>query len=311
MEPSYYKRFSRFLKERFGGPVYRVCIDAGLTCPNRDGTLGYGGCAYCTPGGSWRKPETDSVTGQVRLEKERVRRRYGARKFIAYFQAHTNTYAPVDMLRRLYDAALTENDIVGLVVGTRPDCIDEERLELLASYRERGMYVLIEYGLQSAHDRTLELIERGHDSKTFHDAVQKTKGYGIDVGAHVIIGLPNEEAADIRETADFLSLLPIDLLKIHNLNIVSGTKMARWYREGAVSPLLLEEYAELVVDFLERTRPEVCIDRLVAESDPALLIAPRWPLNKQRAIRAINECFSRRDSYQGKCRQGIGTRPVS
>jgi radical SAM protein (TIGR01212 family) len=296
------------MKERFGCPVYRVCIDAGFSCPNRDGTLGYGGCAYCTPGGSWRKPDTASVTGQVRLEKQRVQRRYGAKKFIAYFQAYTNTYAPVDMLQRLYDAAITENGIVGLVVGTRPDCMDEERLALLSSYKKRGLYVLIEYGLQSANDKTLDLIERGHDSKTFFDAVLKTKERGIDVGAHVIIGLPKEGERDIKETADFLSLLPIDLLKIHNLNIVSGTKMAEWYREGTVSPLSLEEYAELAVDFLERTRPEVCIDRLVAESDPALLIAPKWPLNKQRAIRAVNECFSRRKSYQGIRRQDVGAR---
>ena len=298
------------MKERFGCSVYRVCIDAGLTCPNRDGTLGYGGCAFCTPGSSWRKPGTASITGQVRLEKERVRRRYGARRFISYFQAHTNTYAPLDMLKRLYDAALIDNDVVGLVVGTRPDCIDEERLELLSMYRERGLYVLAEYGLQSANDKTLALINRGHNSKTFSDAVLKTKEYGIDVGVHVIIGLPGEDARDIGETADFLSVLPIDLLKIHNLNIVSGTKMAEWYHEGSVSPLSLEEYAEQVVDFLERTGPEVCIDRLVAESDPALLIEPKWAMKKTPAIRAINDCFSRRGSYQGMRRKGDRLRMV-
>jgi len=300
MESSFYRKFSGYLKDRFGSRVYRVCIDAGFSCPNRDGTLGRNGCCYCTPGGSWRKQDTSSIKQQVRLEKKRVKNRYGAERFLAYFQAYTNTYAPVDVLKRVYDAAVIgDSDIVGLVIGTRPDCIDTEKLELISSYRKRGLFVLIEYGLQSANDRTLELIGRGHNSRVFADAVLRTREHGIGVGVHVIIGLPGEGNDDIRATARFLAELPIDLLKIHNLNIVEGTLAQRWYHDGTVSPLSLDEYAGLVVDFLERTDPEVTVDRLVAESDPSLLIEPRWSLQKQHVLQKINDCFRERRSFQG------------
>ena len=300
MESSFYRKFSGYLKDRFGSRVYRVCIDAGFSCPNRDGTLGRNGCCYCTPGGSWRKQDTSSIKQQVRLEKKRVKNRYGAERFLAYFQAYTNTYAPVDVLKRVYDAAVIgDSDIVGLVIGTRPDCIDTEKLELISSYRKRGLFVLIEYGLQSANDRTLELIGRGHNSRVFADAVLRTREHGIGVGVHVIIGLPGEGNDDIRATARFLAELPIDLLKIHNLNIVEGTLAQRWYHDGTVSPLSLDEYAGLVVDFLERTDPEVTVDRLVAESDPSLLIEPRWSLKKQHVLQKINDCFRERRSFQG------------
>jgi len=300
MESLFYRRFSGYLKDRFGSRVYRVCIDAGFSCPNRDGTLGRNGCCYCTPGGSWRKQDTSSIEEQVRLEKKRVKNRYGAERFLAYFQAYTNTYAPVDVLKRVYDAAVIgDSDIVGLVIGTRPDCIDTEKLELISSYSKRGLFVLIEYGLQSANDRTLELIGRGHNSRVFADAVLRTREHGIGVGVHVIIGLPGEGMDDIRATAHFLAELPVDLLKIHNLNIVEGTLAQRWYHDGTVSPLSLDEYAGLVVDFLERTDPEVAVDRLVAESDPSLLIGPKWSLQKQHVIRKINECFRERRSFQG------------
>jgi radical SAM protein (TIGR01212 family) len=307
MKASFYRRFSVFLAEQFGSKVYRICIDAGFSCPNRDGTLSREGCAYCAPGGSWRTGEAGSIAEQVRREKERVKRRYRAEKFLAYFQPYTNTYAPADVLRSMYDAAgLGENGIVGIIIGTRPDCIDQERLELISSYRKRGLFVMVEYGLQSANDRTLELIGRGHTSQSFAEAVHMTKQYGIMVGAHIIIGLPKETKKDMRHTARFLSHLPVDLLKIHNLNIVEGSRMALWYRERKVAPLSLDEYAELAVDFLERTDPEVTIDRLVAESDPAVLIEPRWSLEKQHAIGRINECFRTRGSCQGILYNGAG-----
>ena len=288
------------MQEQFGARVYRICIDAGFSCPNRDGTLSRQGCAYCAPGGSWKKPDTDSITEQVQREKERVRRRYGAQLFLAYFQAYTNTYAPVKALREVYETAgLGEKGTVGLIIGTRPDCIDHEKLELISSYRKKGLFVMVEYGLQSSNDRTLELIGRSHTSQAFADAVCITKELGIMVGAHVIIGLPGEGRGDIHATARFLAALPVDLLKIHNLNIVKGARMAKWYWEGKVAPLSLDEYSELTVDFLERTNPQVTIDRLVAESDPAILIAPKWSLEKQHALRKINECFKKRGSCQG------------
>jgi len=302
MDKGYYRKFSQYLKERFGGKVYRICLDAGFTCPNRDGTAGWGGCAYCSERGSWNPSgNRESLKVQVHREIERVTRRYRARKYIAYFQAYTNTYAPVETLRKLYDSVISDNkDIVGLAIGTRPDCIDREKLELIASFRSRGLEVWIEYGLQSAHDATLKRIGRGHTVGQFKDAVIETARYDIQVYAHVILGLPGENKDYMINTAQFLAGLPVSGIKIHNLNIVEGTRMAEWYRKGKVAPLRLEEYADCVVDFLERTDPEVVIARLVADSDPDFLIEPKWSLDKPTALGKIVNRFKERESYQGR-----------
>ncbi len=299
---NYYRSFSSYLKDKFGEKVYRISLDAGFTCPNRDGTLGYGGCAYCSPLGSWnRNLARMTLDDQVKDGKERVKRRYGAKKFIAYFQAYTNTYAPVEELKRIYDSVLLKSDdFVGLAIGTRPDCIDDEKLEMISEYKKMGYEVWIEYGLQSSNEKTLKLINRGHGVDVFIDAVKNTKMYGILVATHVIIGLPGEGRKDIMETAKLVSSLPIDGLKLHNLNIVKGTLMEKWYRKGRVKELSLEEYSNLVVDFLEIISPEVVIQRLIAESPKDILIAPFWPLDKSRAIDFINETFKERKSYQGK-----------
>jgi radical SAM protein (TIGR01212 family) len=297
-----YRAYSQYLRERFGECVYRICLDAGFGCPNRDGTIGRGGCVYCQDRGSWGgggRPRP--LEEQIRIEKERVRTRYGARLFIAYFQAHTNTHAPAPTLRKIYDAAVEgDREIVGLAIGTRPDCIDREKLELIASYRNGNREVWIEYGLQSAHDETLELIGRGHDVQSFTDAVQLTREYGIGVFAHLIIGLPGEGRSRLLETAEYLAGLPIDGVKLHNLNIIRGTPLEEWMREGRISPLPLEEYAERVVDFLERTSPDVVVARLTADTAPGLLIAPLWSLDKGEALRRIRQTFDRRSTYQGR-----------
>jgi radical SAM protein (TIGR01212 family) len=288
--------------ERFGEKVYRVCIDAGFTCPNQDGTLGTGGCAYCSECGSWAKRgETQPIEEQIRHEKKRVSKRYGATKYIAYFQAFTNTYAPAAQLKMIYDSVLLQDgDFVGVAIGTRPDCIDTEKLEVIASYKRAGLDVWMEYGLQSAHDSTLSLIGRGHDVRRFTQAVMETRSFDLNVLAHVIIGLPGEGRVHNVETAEYLSRLPIDGLKLHNLNIVRGTRMADWYREGRVQPLSLDEYAHRVVDFLERIAPEVVIARLTADTPEDLLIAPNWSRNKPAALERIQEAFAQRQSYQGK-----------
>ncbi len=299
---NYYRSFSSYLKEKFGEKVYRISLDAGFTCPNRDGTLGYGGCAYCSPPGSWnRNLARMTLDEQVKEGKERVKRRYGAKKFIAYFQAYTNTYAPVEELKRIYDSVLLKsNDFVGLAIGTRPDCIDDEKLEMISEYKKMGYEVWIEYGLQSANEETLKLINRGHGVDIFIKAVRNTRKYGILIATHIIIGLPGEGREDIINTAKLISSLPIDGLKLHNLNIVKGTLMEKWYRKGKVKAISLEEYSNLVVDFLEIISPEVVIQRLIAESPKDILIAPLWPINKSRAINFINETFKKRKSYQGK-----------
>lgn len=288
-----------------------MCLDGGFTCPNRDGHLGRGGCAYCSPVGSWRtgggnmpegRPDAPpSLEQQARREIERVSRRYGARRYIAYFQAYSGTYAEPRTLRRLYDRALgVSPDVVALAVGTRPDCVDSEKLDLLASYRERGYLVWVEYGLQSACDRTLERIGRGHDSRCFAEAARLTAERGIGVFAHVIAGLPGEGTREFRHTADFLATLPVQGVKLHNLNILRGTRMARWYREGRVRPLAMDRYADMVVDFLERTNPRVVVARLVADAPKDLLLAPPWSVRKQEVTGCILRRFRERETEQGR-----------
>jgi len=301
MQNVYYRTFSQYLRERFGQKIYRVCLDAGFSCPNRDGTLGVHGCAYCADYGSWNGNENrESLERQVELEIRRVSRRYGARKYIAYFQAYTNTYASTDRLKEIYDSVLEARDyFVGLAIGTRPDCIDEEKLQMIASYKKKGLEVWIEYGLQSANDETLKKIGRGHGVRDFQKAVLMTARHDILVTAHVIIGLPEETRSDIITTARFLADLPIHGLKIHNLNIVSGTRMEEWYKKGLIKPLELDEYADLVVDFLERTPPDIVIERLVAETPPRFLVAPKWSTDKQAALKRIIERFEQRRSFQG------------
>jgi radical SAM protein (TIGR01212 family) len=302
METAYYRAFSTYLSEKFALRVYRVSLDAGFSCPNRDPNSGKGGCTYCSPEGSWNvEADRLPLEQQVKTGKMKVGRRYKASKFIAYFQAHSNTYAPADTLREIYDSVvLNDGDFVGLMIGTRPDCVDREKLSLIASYKERGLEVWIEYGLQSANDRTLEKIRRGHTAEDFSKTVLLTKDFGIKVCAHVIIGLPGEGSSDIGRTADFLAGLPVDGVKLHNLNIVKGTRMAEEYYRGAVEPLALGEYARLAVDFLERTNPEVVVQRLVAQTGPQWLLGPRWSLNKPKAVGAIVDEFRRRNSYQGR-----------
>ncbi|RKX94440.1 MAG: TIGR01212 family radical SAM protein [Spirochaetes bacterium] len=298
----YYRSFSSYLKEKFGCKVFRVSLDAGFTCPNRDGTLGYGGCAYCSPEGSWnREISRLKLNEQVEKGIERAEKRYGAQKFIAYFQAFTNTYAPVSELKEIYDRVLSMSDrFVGLAIGTRPDCIDDEKLKMISEYKTMGYDVWIEYGLQSSNEKTLELINRKHGIKVFDEAVLLTKKYEINVAVHVIIGLPGEGMEDVHNTANYVADLPIDGVKLHNLNIVKNTLMAKWYRERRITVLSLDEYANLAVDFLERIKADIIVQRLVAESSRDSLIAPKWSLDKSAVINYINKIFSERNSYQGR-----------
>jgi len=302
LQKPYYRTFSSYLKEKFGQKVYRVSLDAGFSCPTRNGTMGTKGCAYCSPEGSWRGDEKRlTLHEQVRRGKEFAIRRYNAKKFIAYFQAYTNTYAPAHKLKKIYDSVLDEDkDFIGLSVGTRPDCIDRKKLELLSSYREKGYEVWVEYGLQSAEDRTLQLINRGHTAADFKKAVILTSEYDINICAHIIIGLPGEGKIQVINTARFIAHLPVHGVKLHNLNIVRGTLMEKWFSEGRVKPLDMDEYAGLVVDFLEIVPPSFVVQRVVAESDSRSLIAPLWSLKKQDCINRIIKEFEKRGTWQGK-----------
>jgi radical SAM protein (TIGR01212 family) len=296
-----YFAFSRFLRERFGTKVYRVTIDAGFTCPNVDGTVTTGGCVYCdnrsfSP--NRRLPRT-TIRDQVRRGIELLEKRYGADRFLAYFQAATNTHGPLDKLKRLYDEALDHPQIVGLAIGTRPDSVPDPVLDLLQRYaRER--YVLLELGLQTIHDRSLDWMNRGHHHDAFVDAVRRCQGRGLDLCAHVILGLPGESHTDMLATADALAGLPVQGVKIHNLHVVPDTPLAQQYAAGEVRLFELDEYVQVVCDFLERLRPDMVIHRLSGDAPPDYLVAPLWCLDKPKLLRAIEDELERRESWQGK-----------
>lgn len=294
-----YTSFPDHLRQTFACRVYKLCIDAGFTCPNRDGTLAVGGCIYCNNAGFSPGNRRASVVEQLETGKRFLRRRYKAQKFIAYFQAYTNTYGDVRVLESLYDTTLASDDVVGLSVGTRPDCVADEVLDLLASYASRT-YFWLELGLESGQDRTLDLINRGHTAAAFDDAVYRARQRGLRVGAHIILGLPGETAADMLDTARRLARLRIDAVKIHNLHVVRQTVLEKMYRRGAVSLFDLDSYAARVVDCLEVLPPDTIVMRLMGDAPRAMLVAPEWSLHKQAVIRRIEQELERRDTYQGK-----------
>ena len=296
-----YRDFNGYLRERFGERVQRVSLDAGLGCPNRDGTISRGGCIYCDPlgSGSGALRKGISIEDQLRRGIRAASSRYGARRFIAYFQSFTNTHAPVPVLERLYDRALAEPGVVGLAVGTRPDCVGEGVLDLLASYRDRAL-VWVEYGLQSAHDASLDLIRRGHDTACFERAVRSTADRGLNVCAHVILGLPGESRRMMIETARYVAGLPVSGLKIHGLYVIQGTELGRWYREGRFRCLDRETYVDTVVDVLERIPEDVVIQRLTGDPPRGrTLLAPGWSKEKGKTIERIRERLQERDTRQG------------
>jgi radical SAM protein (TIGR01212 family) len=300
MKKPYYD-LNTYLRSIFGCRVQKISLDAGLTCPNRDGRIGTGGCIYCNTRGSgtgaWGLGLT--ITEQIERGKEFLRKRYKAQRFIAYFQSFSNTYAPYEKLKALYDEACAVEDVVGLSIGTRPDCLDESILTLVQGYAEDYL-VWIEYGLQSIHDRTLAIINRGHDVSRFRSAVEKTKGRGIKICAHVILGLPFEDRRDMLATAQAVSSMGIDGIKIHLLYVVKGTPMERLYREKKYRCLEQGEYAELVCDFLELLPPDMVIQRLTGDPHPDELAAPEWSLRKSETLSLIKKTMARRGSWQGK-----------
>ncbi len=297
-----YRDFNRYLKEIFGERVQRISLDAGLSCPNRDGRISKGGCIYCDRRGSGSGAMINngqSIREQIARGRLFGEKRYGAKKFIAYFQSFSNTYAPLAKLRELYDAALECPDVVGLFVATRPDCVDNDVLALLASYT-KDYLVWIEYGLQSANDPTLLTINRGHDVKCFEHAVRRASEHKVNVCAHVILGLPGETRPMMLETARYLSSLPVSGVKIHLLYVLEGTRLAELYKEGAYVCLGRDEYIDLVIDFLELLPPDMVIQRLTGDPLPSELLAPDWAKEKSRNLSLIREKLNKRDTWQGK-----------
>ena len=301
-----YNAFSEELKRVFGCRVQRLSVDAGFTCPNRDGSVGVDGCIFCggKGSGSFGILHGAGVAGQLEHAKEVMVRKYKAALFIAYFQSYSNTYAPVEQLRKLYDEALAVPDVVGLIVGTRPDCLPEETLDLLASYAER-CYFWLELGLQSPLDRTLAAIGRGHDLASFTAAVAGCRKRGIRVCAHVILGLPGESREEMLSGAEFLNDAGVAGVKIHLLHVMRGTRLASQYLAGEVRMLDRDEYVGLVCDFLERLDPGIVVQRLTGDGNREDLIAPLWSLQKFEVLNLIDGELERRGTRQGE-RQGLG-----
>jgi radical SAM protein (TIGR01212 family) len=296
-----YNDLNTYLRSLFGCRVQKITVDAGLSCPNRDGTVSTGGCIFCNARGSGTGAFSRglTITDQIIQGKKFLARRYKAKKFLVYFQSFSNTYAPVDKLQRLYDEALDDEDVVGLSIGTRPDCVDLPVLELLQDYAGRRL-IWIEYGLQSASDKTLEFINRGHDVRSFENAVKATLNRGIKICAHVILGLPGETRKDILHTAGTISDLGIDGVKLHLLYVVKGTPLETLYRQGTYRCLEQQEYVDLVCDFLEHIPPQMVIQRLTGDPHPEELVAPQWARQKTDTLRKISETLEERNSWQGK-----------
>jgi len=296
-----YYPFSQFLRERFGCKVYKLPIDAGFTCPNRDGKIGYGGCTYCynpsfSPSILLQK---SSISLQVKYRKALLKRKGKVNKFLVYFQPYTNTYAKLKILKRLYDEAIQDKDVIGFCIGTRPDCVPDEVLDLIESYAQ-DCHIWLEYGLQSIHNETLLRIRRGHNFVQFEDAVKRTQGRNIFICVHIILGLPGEAKEDILKTARALARMGINGIKLHHLQVIKKTALVRDFQRGEFKVLSLEEYIKLVCDVLELLPASITIQRLVGEVlQDKMLVAPRWNLNKHRILSAIDQEFVDRDSFQG------------
>jgi len=295
-----YNLFSGHLKQLFGHRVHKISVDAGMTCPNRAGTRSEPGCIFCDREGSGAVgiERTLPVAEQIEQGKEVMTRKYKAGQFLAYFQPFSNTNAPVADLRRLYDEALSVDNVVGLSVGTRPDCLPGDVLDLLAEYHQRT-YLWLEIGLQSTHDSSLDFIRRGHDYALFLQAFKAAKKRNLQVCVHVILGLPGEDRRAMLATADELARLKVDGVKIHLLHVLRGTTLGDLYERGEVEVLTQDDYVSLAVDFIERLHPETLIHRLTGDGPRDILLAPLWSLNKWEVINAIDDEFTRRNSFQG------------
>lgn len=294
-----YNQYSAYLKNKFGAKIYKITIDAGFSCPNRDGTISNGGCIFCDDGGSFSQAHSNllSIEEQVKIGATTLSQRFKAEKFMAYFQAYSNTYKPVDELEKIYKSSLTHPDIIGISVGTRPDCVDDDKLNLLSDI-SKDYYTWIEYGLQSIHNKTLKKINRGHDFECFLRAYEKSKQKGLNVCVHVIFGLW-ETKEEILQTAQKLAQLNVDGVKIHMLCALKNTRLANLYEIGKIDFMSEDEYVNLVCDFLELLPKTTTIHRLAGNGLKKNLIAPRWLGAKLDCLNKIDKEFIKRNSYQG------------
>lgn len=295
-----YLDYGTWLRKRFPFKVQKLSVDAGFTCPNRDGHIGTGGCIYCN-NQSFSPAYCNSqlsVREQLEAGKRFFGRKYPDMRYMAYFQSFTNTYADLDHLRRLYEEALEVDDVVGIVIGTRPDCVSLPLLDYLQKLNRQTM-VTVEYGIETANDQTLQLINRGHDFQCSRHAVELTAERGITVGGHIIIGLPGETAEESIAQAHVMSSLPLDILKIHQMQIIKGTRLAAIYAEKPFHLYTSDEYTETIISYLEHLRPDIAVERFASQSPKDLLIAPQWGLKNYELTNLVVNKMKREGRYQG------------
>ncbi|HCJ56734.1 TIGR01212 family radical SAM protein [Lutispora sp.] len=295
-----YYSLNYFLRQKFGEKIFKISLDGGFTCPNRDGRVSKNGCIFCSPRGSGDfTMKNKDLSLQFEEAKAMMRKKWKSGKYIGYFQAYTNTYAPVEVLREKYNTILEKENVIGLAIATRPDCLPTDILELLEELNSRT-YLWVELGLQTIHEDTAGLINRGYALETYISAVEELKKRNIDVVTHCILGLPGETKTDILKTIDYVAKTNTQGIKLHLLHLMKDTPMVRLYEEGRLKFMDKERYVDLVVDCIEKLPPDMVIHRLTGDGPRATLIEPRWSLNKWEVLNAIDEKLVERDSWQGK-----------
>lgn len=298
--PFLYNDFGSWIKKHFPFKVQKISIDAGFSCPNRDGTIARGGCTYCdnrtfNPSYCHKR---DSVTEQLEAGKRFFSTKYPEMKYLAYFQAYTNTYSPTSKLRAMYEEALAVKDVVGLVIGTRPDCVSDDLLDYLQELNKET-FILVEYGIESANNKTLEYINRGHTFECSIDALERTHSRGIATGGHIILGLPGEDKNESIRQAKLISALPMDILKIHQMQIIKGTLLARQYNETPFHLYSVDEYIELIAEYIQHLRQDLVLERFVSQSPAEFLIGPKWGLKNYEFTNKLVNYLKQNGIYQG------------
>lgn len=295
-----YYSYNHFLREYFGEKLYKICLDGGFTCPNRDGTLASGGCIFCSGGGSGEFAENSSlpISEQIRLGKAQTGRKYNGQRYLAYFQAFTNTYAPVSRLRCLYGEAISQPEIAGLCIGTRPDCVSDEVISLLVEFNQKKP-IFIEMGLQTCHDDTARFLNRAYETEVFTRTCRRLSEAGIRTTAHIILGLPGENINMEYETIDYLNTLPIGGIKISMLYILKNTVLADYYSRHPFPILSMDEYIDHLLGCLSRLRKDIVVERMTGDGPKNLVITPKWIFHKRLVLNSIHKEMKNRNFMQG------------
>ncbi|TDM07683.1 TIGR01212 family radical SAM protein [Macrococcus lamae] len=301
-----YHTWNYHLRQKFGQKIFKVALEGGFDCPNRDGTVAHGGCTFCSVAGSgdFAGDRVDPIPVQFEKIKNRTHEKWKDGKYIAYFQAYTNTHAPLHVLKEKYEAALAQEGVVGLSIATRPDCLPDDIVEYLAELNERT-YLWVELGLQTVHQQTSDLINRAHDMQCYYEGVAKLRKHNINICSHIINGLPGEDYNMMMETAHAVSDMDVQGIKIHLLHLLKGTPMVKQYEKGKLEFMTKDDYVSLVADQLEILPPEMIIHRITGDGPIELMIGPMWSVNKWEVLNAIDKELIDRDSWQGKKQEVI------